>query len=151
MNELFSFLKDWGVWGWMTFGLILMIIELFIPGTFIIWFGLGAVATGIICAFVPLSVSGQIAAFTICSTISIFFGSFVYKRIFGANKDVGQQDKIGAQKYIGQSFKVVEAIEDGKGKIAVGDTVWLAKSSRDIAKGRRVKVVDVKGTILIVE
>ena len=151
MNELFSFLGSWGVWGWMTFGLILMIIELFIPGTFIIWFGLGAVATGIICACVPLSVSGQIAVFALCSAISVFFGFFVYKRIFGANKDVGQQDKIGAQKYIGQSFKVVEAIEEGKGKIAVGDTVWLAKSSRDIAKGRRVKVVDVKGTILIVE
>ena len=151
MDELFSFLNNWGIWGWLTFGMLLMILELIIPGTFIVWFGLGAVATGIVCAFVSLSVSGQIAVFTVCSTISVFFGSFVYKRIFGANKEVGQQDKVGAQKYIGQSFKVVEAIEEGKGKVAVGDTVWLAQSSQDIAKGRRVKVVDVKGTILIVE
>ena len=151
MNELFSFLNSWGIWGWMTFGLILMVLELIVPGTFIVWFGLGAVATGIVCALLPLSVSGQIVVFTICSTVSVFFGSFVYKRIFGANKEVGQQDRIGAQKYIGQTFKVVEAIEEGKGKIAVGDTVWLAKSSHDVAKGRRVKVVDVKGTILIVE
>ena len=151
MNELFSFLNNWGVWGWLTFGLVLMILELVIPGTFIIWFGLGAVATGIVCALIPLSVSGQIATFSICSMVSVFFGFFIYKKIFGVNKDVGQQDKIGAQRYIGQSFKVVEAIEDGKGKIAVGDTVWLAKSSRDIAKGQRAKVVGVKGTILIVE
>ena len=58
---------------------------------------------------------------------------------------------MGAQKYIGQSFKVIEAIDDGNGKIAVGDTVWLAKSKHPIAKGKRAKVVGVKGTILIVE
>ena len=151
MEELFSFLSNWGVWGWLTFGLILMILELIIPGTFIVWFGLGAVATGIVYVFMPLTVSGQIGVFTLCSTISVFFGFFVYKRLFGANKEVGQQNQIGAQKYIGQSFKVVESIDEGKGKVAVGDTVWLAKSSRNIPKGRRVTVVDVKGTILIVE
>jgi len=151
MAELLSFLQSWGVWGWLTFGLVLMILELILPGTFIIWFGFGAVATGIVLAFVPLSLNAQLATFAICSTISVFLGSFVYKKLFGLNKQVGQQDKIGAQKYIGQSFKVVEAIDEDKGKVAVGDTVWLAKSSRPIAKGKRVKVVAVEGTILIVE
>lgn len=149
--SLFSFLQNWGVWEWATFGLILMILELVIPGTFIIWFGFGAVVTGVIAAFVPLSVNGQLATFAICSTISVFFGFFVYKRIFGANKEVSQKDKTGAQKYIGQSFKVVDAIEDDMGKVAVGDTVWLAKSDHPIAKGKRAKVVAVEGTILIVE
>lgn len=149
--SLFSFLQNWGVWEWATFGLILMILELVIPGTFVIWFGFGAVVTGVIAAFVPLSVNGQLATFAICSTISVFFGFFVYKRIFGANKEVSQKDKTGAQKYIGQSFKVVDAIEDDMGKVAVGDTVWLAKSDHPIAKGRRAKVVAVEGTILIVE
>lgn len=149
--SLFSFLQNWGVWEWATFGLILMILELVVPGTFIIWFGFGAVATGVIMAFVPLSINGQLAAFAICSTISVFFGFFVYKRIFGANKEVSQKNKTGAQKYIGQSFKVVEDIDDDVGKVAVGDTVWLAKSNHPIAKGKRAKVVDVEGTILIVE
>lgn len=149
--SLFSFLQNWGVWEWATFGLILMILELVIPGTFIIWFGFGAVVTGVIAAFVPLSVNGQLATFAICSTISVFFGFFVYKRIFGANKEVSQKDKTGAQKYIGQSFKVVDAIEDDMGKVAVGDTVWLAKSDHPIAKGKRAKVVAVEGTVLIVE
>ena len=152
MNELFSFLNHWGIWGWLTFGLILMILELIIPGTFIIWFGFGAVITGIVVALIPLSASGQVATFAICSTVSVFFGFFIYKKIFGANKEVGQQNKTGARKYIGQTFKVVETIdEDGEGKVAVGDTVWLAKSDHPIAQGRRAKVVDVKGTILIVE
>lgn len=151
MQDLFSFLQDWGVWGWLSFGLILMILELVVPGTFVIWFGFGAVATGIVYAIVPLSVSGQLATFALCSSVSLCFGFFVYKRIFGANKEVAQKDKTGAQKYIGQSFKVTEAIDDDLGKVAVGDTVWLAKSDHPIAKGRRAKVVAVEGTILIVE
>ena len=151
MTELFSFLQSWGVWGWLTFGLILMILELIIPGTFVIWFGFGGMLTGIVLAFVPLSVNGQLVTFALASTISVFFGFFVYKRFFGANKEVGQQNKVGAQKYIGQSFKVVEAIDEDNGKVAVGDTVWLAKSDHPIAKGKRAKVVAVEGTILVVE
>jgi len=151
MRDLFSFLNDWGMWGWLTFGLILMILELFVPGTFVIWFGFGAVTTGLVMAFMPLSVSGQLAAFALCSTVSLCFGFFVYKRVFGANKEVAQKNKTGAQKYIGQSFKVTEAIGEDLGKVAVGDTVWLAKSGHPIAKGARAKVVAVEGTILIVE
>lgn len=148
---LFSFLQNWGVWEWMTFGLILMILELVVPGTFIIWFGFGAVSTGLVMFFVPLSVNGQLATFAICSSVSVFFGFFVYKRIFGTNKEVSQKNKTGAQKYIGQTFKVTEAIGDDLGKVAVGDTVWLAKSDHPIAAGKRAKVVAVEGTILIVK
>lgn len=151
MQSLFSYLGNWGMWGWLTFGLVLMILELVIPGTFIIWFGFGAVVTGIVIAVMPLSVSGQLATFAICSAVSLCFGFFVYKRIFGANKEVAQKDKTGAHKYIGQSFKVVETIDDDLGKVAVGDTVWLAKSTHPIPVGKRAKVIAVEGTILIVE
>ena len=94
------------------------------------------------------------AFYALCSIFleeNISFSFFVYKKIFSTNKKTGTEDKIGAKKYVGQTFKVVEPIVDGTGKIAVGDTVWLAKSNKDIAKGKMVKVVDVEGTILIVE
>ena len=148
---MLDFLNSWGMWGWMTFGLILMILELFIPGTFIVWFGFGAVLTGLVNGLYPLSIAGQLGFFALFSAISVFFGFFVYKKLFGANKQKGTQDQVGAHRYIGQSFKVVEPIVEGTGKVAVGDTVWLAKSNKDIAKGKMVKVVDAKGTVLIVE
>ena len=148
---MLDFLNSWGMWGWMSFGLVLMILELFIPGTFIVWFGFGAVATGLLIGLVTLSVTAQIGFFALFSAISVFLGFFVYKKLFGTNKQTGMEEKIGAKKYIGQSFKVVEPIVEGTGKVAVGDTVWLAKSNKDIAKGKMVKVVDVKSTILIVE
>ena len=148
---MLDFLSNWGIWGWMSFGLILMILELFIPGTFIIWFGFGAVLTGLMCGIFTLSLSAQLGFFVLFSAISVIFGFFVYRKIFGANKTKGTQDQVGAHRLIGQFFKVVEPIVEGTGKVAVGDTVWLAKSDKDIAKGKMVKVVDAKGTVLIVE
>ena len=139
---------DWQMWSWLTFGVVLIILELLvIPGTYVLWFGLGAIATGILSKFVYLSVEGHIGFFTLFSAISFACGIF----IVGKDKKTERVDNIGARKYIGQSFKVVEPIVDGIGKIGVGDTVWLAKSNKDIAKGTMVKVVDVKGTVLIVE
>lgn len=148
---MFSFLENWTMWGWMSFGLVLMIAELIIPGTFVVWFGFGAVVTGILHGIFDLSSTAQIGFFALFSAISVAFGFFVYKKVFGANKKTGNENKVGAQKYIGQTFKVVEPIVEGSGKVAVGDTVWLARSNKEIEKGKMVKVVDVKGTILIVE
>ena len=48
MREFMYFLNNWGFWSWLSIGALLMIAELFIPGTFIMWFGFGAILTGII-------------------------------------------------------------------------------------------------------
>lgn len=151
MNDFVMFWNEWGIWGWMSFGLILMILELIMPGTFIMWFGFGAILTGVLTGIFELAGNAQIATFVVCSIISVIGGFFVYKKLFGANKDVGTEEKVGAHKYIGETVKVAQAIQDGSGKVAVGDTVWLARSEKDIPKGRKVKVVAVKGTVLIVE
>lgn len=149
MNEFFL---NFGVWGWMSFGVILMLLELFVPGTFMVWFGFGAVLTGLFVALLaPLSAGMQILIFTIMSVISVIFGFFVYGKLFGKNKENAGNLKTGAKRFIGQTFVVSESIEDGTGKVKVGDTVWLAKSDKDIKKGTKINVKDVDGTVLIVE
>ena len=51
---------------------------------------------------------------------------------------------------IGRSASVAEAIVDGRGKIAIGDTLWLAEGP-DLATGVAVRIVGVHGTLLRVE
>ena len=65
MNELgISFLSDWG---WVICGILMMMAEFAIPGIFMIWIGIGAVLTGIICMFLPdLFVSVQLLIFAVC-------------------------------------------------------------------------------------
>jgi len=147
-----EFFLNFGVWGWMSFGVILMLLELFVPGTFMVWFGFGAILTGLwVALLAPLSAGMQILIFTLMSVISVIFGFFVYGKLFGKNKENAGDLRTGAKRFIGQTFIVSEAIKDGNGKLKVGDTVWLAKAQNDIEKDEKVIVKDVKGTILIVE
>ena len=147
-----TFFDSWGMWSWMSLGIILMILELLVPGTFLIWFGLGAILTGFtVLIFSGLTVSVQLLIFVIMSIMCVSFGIFVYTKIFGKNKDNEHNKKTGAHRYIGNRFTVVEPIKNGRGKIAVRDSVWIALSNHDFKKGEEVTVIDVKGTQLIVE
>ncbi|MBE6450321.1 MAG: NfeD family protein [Alphaproteobacteria bacterium] len=150
--EIQTVVANMGVWGWLSFGVILMILELFIPGTFVVWFGLGAVLTGVFIAlFAPLSIAWQILIFVVMSIICVAFGSFVYAKIFGVNKQNAGTLKTGAKRFIGQTFEVCESIKNAKGKVIIGDTVWLASADEDIKKGELVIVEDVNGTVLKVK
>ena len=152
MHDIFYFFNTWGFWSWLSIGVLLMIAELIVPGTFIIWFGFGAVLTGLIfLIFEGLSISMQIFIFVIMSLISLAFGIRVYDKIFGPTKEKGNETPVGAQRYIGKTFIVSEAIQNGKGKVTVGDTVWLARSKHKIAKDTEVVVIGVDGTQLLVE
>ena len=152
MNDIVNFFSSWGVWAWLSIGLLLMIAELFIPGTFVMWFGFGAVLTGLIVGIIgEVSIAMQLFVFVIMSVISLGLGIFVYSKIFGPNKEKGNDIRTGAQRLIGKTYIVSEAIQNGKGKVTVGDTVWLARSKKKIAKGAEVVVVDVDGTQLLVE
>lgn len=51
---------------------------------------------------------------------------------------------------IGRTALVTDAIAAGRGKVQVGDTVWLAEGP-DLATGTRVKIVGTTGTRLIVD
>ena len=149
MNEFFLNL---GIWGWMSFGVVLMLLELFVPGTFMVWFGFGAVLTGLFVVFLsPLSAGMQILIFTLMSVISVIFGFFVYGKLFGQNKEKAGNLQTGAKRFIGQTFCVFEDIKGGKGKVKVGDTVWLAAADEDIKAGTDIVVTDVKGTVLAVK
>ena len=41
--ELFS---DLGPWNWMLLGLVLLILEILVPGVFLLWIGIAAILTG---------------------------------------------------------------------------------------------------------
>ena len=147
-----TFFSTWGMWSWMSLGIILMILELIIPGTFMVWFGLGALLTGLtIFIFSGLNIATQLFVFVIMSVICVIFGIFIYEKIFGKNKDEDHNKKTGAHRYIGHTYTVCEDFKNGRGKITVGDSVWLAISDKNYKKGDDVTVKNVNGTQLIVE
>ena len=55
-----------------------------------------------------------------------------------------------AARLIGETLVVVEAIEDGRGRVRVGDGAWPARGP-DAAAGTRVRVTGADGACLHVE
>ena len=55
-----------------------------------------------------------------------------------------------AEQLIGRVLLLEEAIEGGRGKVRVGDTLWLAEGA-ELPAGTRVKVTGVRRDALLVE
>ena len=55
-----------------------------------------------------------------------------------------------AAQLVGRLLVVVDAIEGGRGKVRVGDTLWPAEGP-DAAAGAEVRVIAAKATVLVVE
>jgi membrane protein implicated in regulation of membrane protease activity len=57
---------------------------------------------------------------------------------------------VRGRQYVGRSVVVEQAIENGRGKVRVGDTLWAAEGP-DAPAGARVTVTGSQGTVLVVD
>jgi membrane protein implicated in regulation of membrane protease activity len=140
-------------WHWMAFGVLVMLVEVLVPGVIFLWLGIAAVITGLLLAAIP-SMSWEIQAvlFAVLSVVAIFIG----RRIVSARQaptDHPTLNKRG-RTLLGTHHILDTATAGGRGRIRAGDTVWLLAvrpEGQELAEGARVTVVDVNGTTLIVE
>ena len=135
-------------WFWLIIGGLLGIAEILIPGFFLIWLSVAAIVTGIAAFVLPISMTVQMALFAILAVAAVYTG----RRWFALNpiesSDPNLNDR-GAR-LIGENVVVVEAIEGGRGRVKVGDSVWIAKGA-DAPAGTRVRVTGSEGSALNVE
>lgn len=84
----------------------------------------------------------------VCIALDIVI-DFVWAHPGVSESDQPELNRRGAQ-LIGRTAVVVEAIEGGRGKVRVGDTVWPAEGPDAVASAI-VRVADCEGTVLKVE
>ena len=136
-------------WHWWILALALIIVEMFVPGTFFLWMGISAIVVGLIAWLIPvMGWEFQLMLFAILSLVSIVAWR-VYQRRHPDESDQPALNRRGEQ-YIGRVFVLETPIENGFGKVRVGDTLWRVRGS-DAAAGSRVKVVGTEGVLLLVE
>ena len=136
-------------WHWWILAIILLILEMFSPGAFLMWIGAAAGATGLILLAVPeLGWELQFLLFAINSIIAITVGRIWFKR----NPISTEQPSLNepGKDLIGNVYVVEKAIKNGKGRIKVGESTWKAIGP-DLEAGSKVKVTSTNGSILIVE
>jgi hypothetical protein len=147
MQTVTSLIEQFGPWLWFALAVFLLVMESIVPGVHFVWFGLSAAIVGVIALAIPLGWEWQVIAFALVA-MAVVFWVRRKSREESATPDVPDLNVRGAQ-YIGRTVMVEDAIINGRGKVRVGDTVWVAKGE-DGPKGCSVRVTGVDGTVLVV-
>lgn len=144
--ELFTQLN---AWHWGIIAAVLIILEMFAPGAFLLWLGIAAAVNSILLVFMPnLSWEAQFVIFAIVSVLSIF----MFRQWRNKNPETTDQPALnrrGAQ-YVGRIFTLAEPIVNGQGKLHVDDSTWKIEGD-DCDAGIKVRVIGVDGVVLRIE
>ncbi len=137
-------------WHWIVLGLLLVILEMLLPGFVLIWFGVGALLVGSLLYVIPeMSWQWQLLVFSIFSLTSVFAW-----RIWSKNNltDDPESDILNqrGRALIGRETLLIEPIVNGVGRIQVDDTLWRV-NGKDLENGKLVRVIDDKNATLKVE
>ncbi|WP_311031937.1 NfeD family protein [Mesorhizobium koreense] len=146
-------LADLGEWNWIVLGVVLLVLEILVPGVFLLWIGIAAILTGALSLqLLWLDVWGwqiQVLVFLALSLVSAYVGTRIMGKSDGSDTDEPLLNR-RAEQLVGRTATLEEAIVNGRGRIRLGDTLWRV-SGPDLPAGTRVRVTTVKNTGLIVE
>jgi membrane protein implicated in regulation of membrane protease activity len=136
-------------WIWVGAAVILAIGELLTAGFFLLPFAVGAAAAAIL-AFLGVSPVVQLLVF---SAVSIAFLVLLQK--FARREDEVELQAVGSKRYAGKTAIVHVPVNrlTGSGMVRMDAEEWRATTDLDteIPAGTEVRVVEIRGTRLVVE
>jgi membrane protein implicated in regulation of membrane protease activity len=135
-------------WLWMLAAIVLGIAELIAPGIFLIWLAAAAAATGLLTLAFGIDLPFQFAVFALLAIATVYAGRRWYLANPMPSADPMLNDR--AARLTGRTVVVVGAIENGEGRVRVGDGVWSCRGP-DCAEGSRVRITGADGSCLKVE
>ncbi|MES2753640.1 MAG: NfeD family protein [Pseudomonadota bacterium] len=131
---------------WLIGAVLLGIAELVVPGVFLVFLAIAAAVTAALVFLLPdVPVAVQLLSFGLWSAVAVLVGRRLYSRLPVPTSDPLLNDR-GAR-LIGQVVRVTEKIEDGRGRVRVGDGEWPA-SGPDAPVGAKARVEAVEGGLL---
>ena len=137
---------------WAIFGVILFLMELFMPGLVIFFFGLGALVTALTTSLsITVSLNSQLVVFIITSTLALLLFRKLIKKKFMGKSEMSDSDNYNIE--IGKIVSVIELIEPSEvgGKVRYLGSPWSAESSERIGPGESVRITGFKNLTLLVE
>ncbi len=133
-------------WVWIAVGIFLCASEMVVAGIFLLWFGIAAIATGLLLAVVPMSGAWSLVVFVVLAVGSVLIGW----KLFGAREDATDQPFLNrrADAMIGRSFILAHPIKGGDGTLSINDTSWRVRGP-DMPAGTRVKITGVQDAVVL--
>jgi membrane protein implicated in regulation of membrane protease activity len=137
-----------GTWNWLVFGLLLMGLELMLPGVFLFWVGLAALLVGLLSVAIAPPWQLQLLLFAVFAAAAVP----VWRRVARSNSGVSNSNPFlnkRSEAMIGRVFTLEKPIIDGAGTVRIDDTIWRV-AGPDTPAGSRVKIVRADGASLTV-
>ncbi|RTE66586.1 NfeD family protein [Amphritea opalescens] len=134
-------------WHWLILGIVLLILEMLGASGFLI--GL-AVAALVVAAVVALGVvdswSYQLLLFAL---LGITF-TVLYWRVFRTFNSQTDEPLLNdrAAQLIGRKFVLEQNLENGQGRVQVGDTLWKAEADTTLLAGTKVEIYASEGMMI---
>ncbi|MGN6496211.1 MAG: NfeD family protein [Tsuneonella sp.] len=135
-------------WVWIAIGLALAVLEMLIPGVYLIWLAIAALVTGALTWVFDFGVPLQVIDFVFLSLIVVYSARRMVSDQPIESADPLLNNRMG--RLVGQTGTVTQAIADGEGRVRHGDSEWLARGP-DLAPGARVRITGFDGGTLVVE
>jgi membrane protein implicated in regulation of membrane protease activity len=138
-------------WHWLVLGMVLVALEMLVPTFFLLWFGLGAMITGVVVAVAPIGFAAQ---FLLWAIGSLAMMGMWLKWFKNPDRSRAGQAKEGV---LGVTGMVTRAVQEmGEGEIlfqrpVLGSDRWPVVADEPIAAGEKARIVDVLGQTLKVE
>ena len=136
-------------WHWWVLGLALLVLEVVMPGTFFLWLAIAAGITGfVMLAFPAMGWALEVVVFAVLAVASVLIGRAILKRhpIETADPTLNRR----GEQHVGKVYTLAVAIENGRGTLQVGDSVWRVEGP-DLPAGAQVRVTAADGAALKVE
>lgn len=139
-------------WHWLVLGLLLVTAEIFVSGFILFWFGLSALAMGVLLLLVDMPITLQLLLW---AGISLAFLLAWFKFIRPQWKDRTTAG-MAAEALSGQVGLVIESNQGrSRGRLKfpapiLGEDEWQFICTEEVAIGDRVRVNDISGNTLMV-
>ncbi|MCR9071966.1 MAG: NfeD family protein [Alphaproteobacteria bacterium] len=146
MEQLFVIRPE--PWHWVTLGFALMVLEIVVPGTLFLWFGIAGVATGVVLLAVDMPTAYQIGLYGLFAVLSYVPVRMYVRRWQKGDLGAAQGLNQRGASLIGQRVGVTEPVVNGFGAAKVGDSRWRIACDEDLETGTSVEVVEVVGSTL---
>ncbi|MFN3891689.1 MAG: NfeD family protein [Beijerinckiaceae bacterium] len=136
-------------WYWLVGGVLLCAAEAFAPGMFLLWFGVAAIATGLVLSVADIGLAWSLLLFGALAVAAVLAG----RKFYGSAVKESDQPFLNrrAEAMVGRTYVLSLPIRGGEGRLIVNDTQWRLRGP-DLPAGAKVRVTRVEeATFLVVE
>ncbi|MGL5757877.1 NfeD family protein [Plesiomonas sp.] len=147
---MLSAFSAWSALHWIVLGLVLLACEMLGTAGYLLWLGVAALTVALLLWLIPLTLAVQWALFAVFSVVASLLW---WRWQHGKDKQDQQHTQLNQRgnTLIGRQGKLTEPVQNGIGRLTLGDTTWRIQSDTDLPADCVVEVVFVSGITLHVK